>query len=196
MAIPNEYLVANIPTLRTLASGNNTLKYLSSTNTWVRYASADTQVDNGVTVFKPTAVSGAGRWVVQQTARFGRSTTKVNSTTQLTPQAYEFTHGLIGKVFILLSVATNTPARVRLYSREDYQASDQPRPIGAIAPAGSGPIVDIVTTSNELKIRLAPMPTGANLEDDVISLIPVTIQNLTNSTATIVATIEFIILEP
>lgn len=101
----------------------------------------------------------------------------------------------IAKSFILVKVSSSRPTRIRLYSRGDKQAQDLNRNIG-VKPVGQhNLILELLTVSNRLNYALSPQAIGASCEDIPVSLIPITITNLSNSNELITINLEYLILE-
>lgn len=101
----------------------------------------------------------------------------------------------IAKSFVLVKASSNKPTRIRLYSKADKQAQDLNRNIG-VKPLGQhNLILEVVTALNSLNHALSPQVIGANCEDIPVSLIPITITNLSSSNELITVNLEYLILE-
>lgn len=56
----------------------------------------------------------------------------------------------------LYKIATNRPARVRMYPTEEMRATDAPRPIGTAPRGNHGRLLEVVTTSDIPELILSP----------------------------------------
>lgn len=117
-------------------------------------------------------------------------------TQSLNPTSIENGFISLGRGFILIKIETSSPAWVRLYSKIFYRTSDAGRTLNQNAFGGSGIISEVITSSSQLVIDLAPMAIGANLETPPQANTPIAIANLDNTKTQINATFTFISIEP
>lgn len=94
--------------------------------------------------------------------------------------------------FRLLSLATSAAARVRLYDRASRATADVSRPIGALPSGDHGLILEYVTTADVLSASLSPEVDGHSMEVPPTAAIPITLTNMTASSATVSVTLGFV----
>lgn len=90
--------------------------------------------------------------------------------------------------FRVLTVATNAPARVRLYARVVDQQTDMERAASTDPTPGVGIIMDFVTADVLLSSPLAPIPEGANLESPPRDSIPISVTSVNGGPITVTLT--------
>ncbi|QBQ73219.1 hypothetical protein kac65v162_gp189 [Nodularia phage vB_NspS-kac65v162] len=116
------------------------------------------------------------------------------TTTAIAPNANLQTFLEIAQDFILLQVATDIPARVRIYNNATYQNSDVTRSlmtedsntgvVTANAPSGDhGVLADFVTSGSYLTINTSPVIVIPAIPASAI--VPITITNLSATTQVI-----------
>lgn len=144
---------------------------LTTTNTLYVYTS---------TGFVP--VGGSGR----QTA--------TATTSSLAPNAVDSTTTIaMSKGYLLYSIATSVPARVRLYTTAAACSADLSRAAGNDPLSSAGVVLDYVTTTANTVYPLSPMVFGANEESSPSSSISMTVQNLSPATtATVTVTLVWL----
>lgn len=82
----------------------------------------------------------------------------------LAPGANAFLELPLGKAYSLLTVATNFPARVRVYATASHRAADASRTVDKAPENDHGLVAEVVTAASLLALHFAPMPFGANQE--------------------------------
>lgn len=123
-----------------------------------------------------------------------RNISSITSST-LAFQAYQTGSTRISKTFIPMIVSTSHPARIRLYSRPQERDIDIFREID-VNPTGShGVIFDVLTTTDMLIVRLAPMTIGASLETNVTNSIAYTINSYNSASVAISGSITYLSIE-
>lgn len=96
----------------------------------------------------------------------------------------------LGRIALLIRMATNAPARVRFYRTAAQRDADLMRPIGT-APVGSiGLIFEGVTTVGTLAIDSERNPMAVNGEAIPTSNIFISVTNLSGATAVITVTVN------
>lgn len=97
----------------------------------------------------------------------------------------------IAPSYQLLRIQTNVPSRVRLYASTAQRDADVAR-VATTDPTGDhGLLFEFMTTTGDLDWALAPMVDGYRL-DTVSSSIPITITNLSGSSAAVTVTLTYI----
>lgn len=99
----------------------------------------------------------------------------------------------LGNTYKLLALATNRPARVRLYTRQAKLDADQGRAVGIDPTGDHGLVGEVVTTSDELDWDLSPQIDGSIL--DASTGVPVAITNMDTVTGDVTATFTVITME-
>lgn len=79
--------------------------------------------------------------------------------------------------FRVLKLATNRPARVRLYTTAGKRDADLSRAIGVDPVGDHGLILEIVTTATLLSLDLSPEAIGVSLETVPVVTVPFSVQN-------------------
>lgn len=92
----------------------------------------------------------------------------------------------------LYSLATDIPARVRLYTTPTAQTADLSRATGVTPTGNHGVVLDATTASTLLSYALTPQIEGADLKATPDGLIPLTVTNLTAATATVTLTLVYV----
>lgn len=102
-----------------------------------------------------------------------------------------------GKSYILLTVVTDTDARIRLYGSQSYVDADLVRPIGTDPATENGVVVDLVLSGSVslYNFTLSPVVNGANVEPIPTDLGYYTITNLSATSASISVNFNRIVLE-
>ena len=101
----------------------------------------------------------------------------------------------LAKSFMLLKVASNFPARVRLYSNAAYRAADAGRAATVPPTSPHGVIIDTVRITGDLIDDANPKPFGSNQETTRTKAIPVSIKNISGFQRAITVTFTFLVLE-
>ena len=96
----------------------------------------------------------------------------------LAPNATENTTIALYRATELLSIATNYPAWVRVYSTNAARIADSLRPITTDAVAGTGLQAEVITTTSLLFIPTSPSPVLCNLDDPATDVLYLAIRNL------------------
>jgi len=119
-------------------------------------------------------------------------TTANHTTASLANNAVEQSTITLAKGYRLMHIQTDVPARVRVYTTAAAQAADATRPVGTDPAAGTGVILDYVTTTSVLAADLSPFADGASMESVPTTAIPVTVTNLSGATHTVTVTLTYI----
>lgn len=98
----------------------------------------------------------------------------------------------LAKTFLVLTVTTNYPARVRLYTDTTSRDADSARPIGTDPTGNHGLIMDLATTADDLTWKQVCVP--GSVFDQTTSC-PIRITNLDSVSRSIVATLNWIPME-
>lgn len=98
----------------------------------------------------------------------------------------------LAKTFMVLSVTTNYPARVRLYTDIESRDADAARAIGTDPTGNHGLIMDLVTTTEDLTWK--HLCVAGSVFDETTSC-PIIVSNLDSVSRSIVATINWIQME-
>lgn len=115
----------------------------------------------------PTGATGTG---------VGGPRSTVTYTTQsLGAGATETGTVVLGLSYRVFSVATNNPARVRLYTTAAARTADASRLVGVDPATTAGCVLDFLTTAGLLSFSLNPQPVGANLENSPTTAIPISV---------------------
>lgn len=83
----------------------------------------------------------------------------------------------------LLKVETDRAARVRVYDSSASRTADASRPVGTDPSGVHGVILDLVTTAGSLAWWLSPVVDGYTA--DASDSVPLSVTNLSGSTATV-----------
>lgn len=114
-----------------------------------------------------------------------------HTTTTLESGAVEKSTISAVKLFSLYIIETSVAARVRLYVDTISQTADELRSVDTNPSIEVGVIVDAVTTSSILILKVAPAILGAANSTNI----PITVTNLSGSNAAITVTLSAIALE-
>lgn len=79
--------------------------------------------------------------------------------------------------FTIWKIATNKPARVRLYATTADRTADQSRASTVAPTAGVGLITEVITTASLLSLAMTPPQMGASLETTPTTSIPCLVRN-------------------
>jgi hypothetical protein len=101
----------------------------------------------------------------------------------------------LGKYSMTSKLATDKEARVRVYSTSAYRTADAARPIGTDPTGEHGVLLEVVTTTGNLTIDLAPIANLYDGESSRTGNLSVAVTNMSGGTNTIQVTITNIILE-
>ena len=113
----------------------------------------------------------------EEHAKHHRETAAVTSGI-LAPNATEATTIVLHKATELLSISTDYPAWVRVYSTNAARIADSLRPITTDAVAGTGLQAEVITTTSLLFIPTSPSPVLCNLDDPATDVLYLAIRNL------------------
>lgn len=98
----------------------------------------------------------------------------------------------LGIGFQLLAIATDRPARVRIYDRLAKRTADVTRSIGTPPSGDHGVLLEFVTDAGLLSATLSPEVIGHSMEALPDPDIPITVTNLSGTTATVATTLTFV----
>lgn len=101
----------------------------------------------------------------------------------------------LGKSGYVLKIATDYPARVRLYVDSSSRSGDSTRPSSTPPLQGIGLITEVVTTGTDLVIELTPSRIFWNNDSPVASTIYWAATNLDSATRDITVTLNYLVLE-
>lgn len=118
-----------------------------------------------------------------------RTTATITSTAMSTNQQQQTTIALAAG-YRLLKIATDRPARLRVYPDATYRAADASRAIGTALSGDHGVLLDYVTSAAVLSAQLSPQVDGYTV--DGTTAVPITITNLDGATATVTVTLTWI----
>ena len=113
----------------------------------------------------------------------------------LAPNATEATTIMLHKATELLSISTDYPAWVRVYSTNAARIADSFRPITTDAIAGRGLQAEVITAPGLLFIPTSPSPVLCNLDDPATDVLYLSIRNLDAVSRAITATFTHLKLE-
>jgi hypothetical protein len=125
------------------------------------------------------------------TPTFGSTSLASQSTTAF--QIYSPTQ--VFKSYALLKVSTNVAARVRLYTTAAARLADISRSQSIDPTAGSGIIVEVITTSGHLSQVISPAVIGFNDDSPPTNTIYGNLTNLTSATTQVNVTLTILKLE-
>ncbi len=118
------------------------------------------------------------------------------TTPELEPGAIANVTAPLGRSFVILSLGSNAPAWIRVYSSPAYRSQDAGRKINVSpTPGENGLIAESITTSENLVIDQAPVPYGASMESPTKSDIAIAIANSGTIRAPIRLTITYLKIE-
>lgn len=118
--------------------------------------------------------------------------TAIYTTESLTDDAEETGTVTLAKGYRLLRIATDVPARLRVYTTAAKRTADATREIGTDPEGDHGVVLDLVTTADLLAADLSPTVDGWNNETAPSTSIPIAVQNLSGATDTVSVTFTFI----
>lgn len=90
----------------------------------------------------------------------------------------------------LFRIATDIPARVRVYASTAQRDADADRPIGTLPSGDHGRLFEFVTTDDDLDWTLSPAVDMSSYDDD--GNFGITVTNLTDSTDTVTVTFHYV----
>lgn len=91
----------------------------------------------------------------------------------------------LGKSYRMISILTDRPCRVRIYSTAAKRIADASRPIGTDPTGTHGVLLEYVSISDTLGGPLSPIVDGSNLETTPTINASISIQNLSGATSTV-----------
>lgn len=91
----------------------------------------------------------------------------------------------------LWKIATNRPARVRVYPTEEYRTADVDRPVGTRPQPDSGRLLEVVTTPDLLELTLSPA-VDMHSKEEFFDDFYVTVQNRDSVAGAVVTTYYYI----
>lgn len=177
------------------ASGGNTV-IVKSNGTTLGYANAldfttnlTTTLTNGTASVSASGGGGGGGAGLS-------SRTTVSATTSNLATNATGTISITGfKSYVLISIAVSAASWVRVYTSTAAQTADASRTQITDPSPGSGVIAEIISTSSTTQI-ISPATIGFNdLSATPYTNIPVTVTNLSNSSASITVTLTILQLE-
>lgn len=120
-----------------------------------------------------------------------------NYTTEVLAQnAYELGWAPLSKSCVIAGIATDQPARVRVYATDAAQTADAARAVG-VAPTGNhGVILDVVTSAGSLDWQITPAVLAVSAESPPTDALPITVTNLGTGSAAVSVDFLWIALEP
>ena len=83
----------------------------------------------------------------------------------------------IGKGCLLTKLVTNYPAWVRIYASAADQTADASRPSTIDPTAGTGVLLEVITTSGALSVDLSPAVIASSLESSPGTTLHITVTN-------------------
>lgn len=101
----------------------------------------------------------------------------------------------LGKTFVLTKVSADRACRMRLYSTDAARAADVSRAPGTEPMGEHGVIADLVFTSGNLTLDLAPIIFGSDQKATRDGQIPMRLDNLSGADHTIALTFTKILIE-
>lgn len=100
----------------------------------------------------------------------------------------------VPKAYSILKLATDYPARVRIYLSTAHQTADLARSVSTDPTGDHGCILEVVTTAGVLALNLSPAAVGASPTDGTTAYI--TLQNLDSVSRAVTATLSLLSMEP
>jgi hypothetical protein len=127
------------------------------------------EAGSGIGLELTQPISGRAHLKIVNTASTGTATVGVRNNAQHTTAALASNAGesstlTMGKTFSLLAVATDAPARVRIYTTPAKRDADIARPSSQAPTGDHGLIAEFVTAAGQLAWQMAPMTIGADLK--------------------------------
>jgi len=101
----------------------------------------------------------------------------------------------LGKTCIALKIETDYPAWVRVYSSTAAQTADASREITADPTGEHGVLLEVLTTSANLALDLAPAAMCYSLESSPGTTLPITVTNKDSSSREITVTVTVVPME-
>jgi hypothetical protein len=126
---------------------------------------------------------------------FIRATTAVTSSSLATGAADATQTAPLGKGTIALVIQTDHPAWVRIYASAAAQSADSARLVTIDPTAGSGVLLDVLTSGSALTIVLSPPLILFSSDGSSPVSLPITIVNEDTSTETITVTLTTVPFE-
>ena len=121
--------------------------------------------------------------------------TETYTTASLANNASENGTVPLGKTFMLVKISTTVAARVRVYTTAAYRTADAARAIGTEPTGEHGLVAEVVTTSGNLSIDLAPFAFGGSLESTPVSDISIAVENRSGGASAVGVTFTFLMME-
>lgn len=163
---------------------------------WIRFEEAtdpDAAVTRGevIDIVTDLLVAGSGV-IIEQADLDGRPVLRLSSSGASAPARTQSSYASqvldtdaqeVGLVPLSLGyrvyqLATNQPARVRLYSSLVHQGADLDRPVGQEVSGNHGMVLEALTTADLLDLDLSPVVDGFDGKDVLDGQIPITVNNL------------------
>ncbi len=101
----------------------------------------------------------------------------------------------LGKTCMAIRIATDYPAWVRVYSSAAAQSADASRAIDEDPEGEHGVLLEVLTTSGNLSIDLAPAAICFSLEDSPGANVPITVTNKDSTERAITVTVTVVPIE-
>lgn len=98
----------------------------------------------------------------------------------------------LAKGYVLYSIQTSRPARVRLYETAAAQTADASRAVGVDPVSTAGVVLDYVTPAGGTAYSLSPQVMGTNLESTPSTSISMTVTNNDTTTGTVTVTLVWV----
>ena len=101
----------------------------------------------------------------------------------------------LGKACLAIKIETDYPAWVRVYSSAAAQSADASRLIADDPTGEHGVLLEVLTTSTNLVLNLAPAAACFSLESSPGTTLPITVTNKDTVSRAITATVTFVPME-
>jgi hypothetical protein len=102
---------------------------------------------------------------------------------------------VIGKGSLLVKLATDYPAWVRIYASDAARTADASRTRTTDPEAGSGVLLEVITVSGELTVALSPAAIAYNLEAVPETSLPIAVTNDDSESREITVTVTYVPIE-
>jgi hypothetical protein len=182
------------PTGRTYATGTNSQAAINELDTAL---AAEASARSTAVSSEATARAAADTALSASVASITYArTTVVHTTASLAANAQELSTVSLPAGYRILAVRTSVPARVRLYCTSAQQTADAARRAGADPAAGTGVMLDYVTTASlgtSAAADLSPVVDGVDFTGTPGSgVVPLTVDNTGLTTTAITVTLTYI----
>ena len=133
----------------------------------------------------------ATEWVEYAGGGWKRATASLISSA-LAPAALQKTAIPLARSYRLFKISTDKAARVRLYATAAQRDADEARAIGTDPTGDHGLIFEFVTTTLLLSAVLSPFVDGSSMESAPSANIPISITNLSGTSATVKVDLTYV----